>query len=109
MDGFQQFAMWALQAILGGTVVLLMAVIGWEIKSRLALQRQVDRHCIHREALTEQLAAVLKPIEIRLDALEHSQRQREQALDRRQMQLIRVLNEIGARLNLTCTVEDVPG
>lgn len=94
MDDFGSFAMWALQAILGGAVVVAYGVIGWLIKSHLALQRQVDREYVSITALQEALRVALVPLNAKLDANDARVREREEAM---RQQFAELKAEINAR------------
>ena len=77
---FESFVIWGLQAIIAASVGVAYAVIGWLIKSHLALQRLVDREYVSRTALAEILNSALKPIQDKLDVNAERQREREEYL-----------------------------
>lgn len=119
MDDFGSFAMWALQAILGGALMLAFGFIAWLAKSHLALQRQVDREYVSTTALQKALQDALAPLNDKLDASDARVREREEALrdqfaelkeDIRareearaatEAELAGFIREIGERLDLT--------
>lgn len=119
MGDFGSFAMWALQAILGGALMLAFGFIAWLAKSHLALQRQVDREYVSTTALQKALQDALAPLNDKLDASDARVREREEALrdqfaelkeDIRareearadtEAELAGFIREIGERLDLT--------
>ena len=121
MDDFGSFAMWALQAVIGGAVAVAYAALVWVIKSHLALQRQIDRDYVSTPALQEALRVALAPLNEKLDASAARVREREEALRDQfaelkedilarekaradtEAELAGFIRDIGQRLDLTVT------
>jgi hypothetical protein len=119
---FYNFVFWALQAILGGAVALLIAVLAWEIKCRLALTREFDGYknqvtgeYVRTEELGTALSSALQPFLSELQLVRETHRlEREQIksemLQMRQTneseraafrKLADFVTEVGARLHIT--------